>query len=476
MTKKNVSLIVPDIPAFAYFPFGYLKEPLDKKQVSTLDISGTLEQNNRKFEYRWVVSGDPDMGLPVGNENDFEAFLHIEYAISGRNGRINCTRNTIIERLRYSSSGGRVYEIINNAIAKFRSIEVNAINCLLDPAKNKLHRIINFPFFDSVEVSVRQKQSDLEIYQKNASPKEILRVMLSHRDAEIEFRLSSRLQEFIGAYNNVPLDWDLYTSLPDIKSRTLFRTINKLRYYGIDSIPLLEIGKLLSLTRNEGWRVKNSIAKPLEHLKKVGEIHNYEIIDNKLLRFHFNPVRIHRKSTKQKDKPVGENKKLYDYLVKKCGVYPSAARDILNNNIYWHNEDMWHVVRYYRTHAARRKWNAGMLVLLLKGDTARCGEYIDELNDYIKSIKTQTNMSEPVKAEEPSLDIKEIIDEYTEKELGELMSAYIQNTSEFMKERLKEAWKQYNGWKKAALRSPVVRSAVFEVAIPANQPNQTNQT
>jgi len=449
--KDNKQLIAPDIVSFTHYPFGFLKTP-ENRPHHIIDIRGRITYDGKVNEYRWVVKGDKVAGLPVGSENDLEAFVHIEQARSASTDSFEVSKQHILHQLGYPNNG-KYHLIINNAITKFRKLNITAFNCLMDPKRGKFYKALTFPFFDSVGILGRGdavNEIDMSI-----DAEQVLEQLSSMRHVAFVFTLSKPLRRLLDSSNAIPLDWDIYVSLPEIKSRMLYRTVNKLSHFNIDYIELREMGKLLSLAFYRNSRIRASLEKPLDVLKQAGVIHDYRFTEDNGIHFKFNPIRTQVKSSDSTRKHP-----LYEYLVNKTNVNPRSARDCVES-LYWREEDKRWVIRFYESHKKQRGWNDGMLVLLLKGDQEKVKDELLEARQWIDQMKAQTKSKESEQeAREYSNKLDEMlvkaVTELTEDELKALYEWSVENLDNFSVEHLRKNMAAVNSVREL-LASPICK-------------------
>jgi len=447
------SLVVPDIVSFTHYPFGFLRKPEDGKH-HIIDIRGRIMYHGKMNEYRWVVEGDSKLGLPVGAENDFEAYLHMEQVLHPGWDSFEVSKRDILSRLNYANTG-RYNIFINNAIAKFRKMEITALNCLMDPRRGKFYKALQFHFFDSI--GILGKGDSINEISFDDDVNTIIEQLSNMRNVVFIISLSRPLKRLLEASNAIPMDWDLYVSLPEIKSRMLYRTINKLQHFGIEIISVKEIGKLLSLSYRKTSRIKDSIEHPLSLLKQKGIISNYEFTkDNNLtLKFHS------QKGGRIISKDPIMNNRLYQFLTKKTNVHTKAARDCVES-MYWREEEKYLVIRYFNSMKSKRNWNDGMLVLLLKGDEERAGTELAELRDWINQQLIKNRKEKEQSREEEDENhiekaISDLLNRMEESEFQSLIDWIMANNDGFAKEYIKRNLNKVQN-KKELLNNPIART------------------
>jgi len=371
---------VPDIVSLAHLPFGYLRQPSDIELRNKIEVDGRWVYENKAFDYRWIVTTPEEIGLPVGPENDFEALVYALYVHKG-SPDIEIAKTDVMQWLKYPNNG-KFNAFVNKAMVKFRRMNINAVNCLVDTKRNKVLRGLDFQFLDYLGLSSSRRYGDVEEIDAR-DIKSVSSMLEAHRDSVIHMGISKPIINLIERSEGFFMNWEEYVSLDEIKVRKLYRFVNEWRQRGQTEIQIADIGKWMLMSDQRPSKVWRSIEPALNEMKKRGILMAFRRAADNVVIDHRRLKKSQRKEDPMKDQP------LYAKLMHQ-GVLPGPAKKICSSML-WSPEEKELIIEYYDIHKESNNWNAGMLVnLMLKED------YRVELQNWIdQEIERREKPAEP---------------------------------------------------------------------------------
>lgn len=286
-----------DIISMPQYPIGYIRDTRTGKPSNKISLSGVNIVNGKEFNWKWEVTGHPDHGLPCGIETEIEVAIYYFFQQYGQ--VIQLSKSDILKALNYPNTQFYL-EAIKRGIIKLYYTNINAVNCLINPT-------IGTPYqeFDQFVFMQRLRGIHYGSDSENLKGQTSVESIMNKKHVYIGIELSNAISTLLQNSKGFGFDWEAYVSIPDFKTRRLFRILNSMRRLGIDLVDLKDLGQRMPLFASKPSRLVRLLSPSLEELKRAGHIHKYGIYNNDKVALQFTDTPVKPKELQKKMRKQG---------------------------------------------------------------------------------------------------------------------------------------------------------------------------